>query len=182
MLGKEGTPIKVLRRVQNYSLELVPQGGVQRTTGKLRLPAKVLIRKRPAGMERRRRALTPELTFGELSKPNAIPAGDKTVRLPSGIRVRSSTGFPSTSRSAIPPSLMASSTVWFTTPTASRCAENPCAKNEIRHRTRRRNDQKQLLARGKLLVGRDPGTNQECPRRSPRGLAVLSVAVAAPCL
>src|SRR5271167_1162040 len=47
-----------------------------------------------------------------------------------------------TSKSAIPPSLMASSTAWFTMPTASRCVESPCGRNAIRHRTRRRNEPK----------------------------------------
>src|SRR5664279_883821 len=47
-----------------------------------------------------------------------------------------------TSRLAIPPSLTASSTVWCTTPTASKCAASPCARNVIRHRTRRRNEPK----------------------------------------
>src|ERR1039458_3112196 len=35
---------------------------------------------------------------------------------------------------------MASWTVWFTTPTASKCAASPCARSGIRHRTRRRNE------------------------------------------
>src|ERR1039457_1712565 len=47
-----------------------------------------------------------------------------------------------TSRSAIPPSPMASWTVWFTTPTASKCVASPCARNAIRHRTRKRNEPK----------------------------------------
>jgi DNA replication protein DnaC len=31
---------------------------------------------------------------------------------------------------------------WFTTPTASKCAASPCARNAIRHRTRGRNEPK----------------------------------------
>src|ERR1019366_1327420 len=52
-----------------------------------------------------------------------------------------------TSRSAIPPSPMASWTVWFTTPTASKCVASPCARNAIRHRTRRRNEPKPVSVR-----------------------------------
>jgi len=48
---------------------------------------------------------------------------------------------------AIPPSPMASSTLWFTTPTASKCAASPCARNAIRHRTRRRNEPKPVSVR-----------------------------------
>jgi DNA replication protein DnaC len=39
-----------------------------------------------------------------------------------------------------PPSRTASWTAWCTMPTASRCAENRCARNVIPHRTRRRNE------------------------------------------
>src|ERR1019366_6151625 len=52
-----------------------------------------------------------------------------------------------TSKSAIPPSPMASWTVWFTTPTASKCAASPCARNTIRHRTKRRNEPKPVSVR-----------------------------------
>src|SRR5208283_3445808 len=45
-----------------------------------------------------------------------------------------------TSRSEIPRSPTASSTVWSTTPIASKCAENPCARNAIHHPTRSRNE------------------------------------------
>ncbi len=51
------------------------------------------------------------------------------------------------SRSAIPPSPMASWTVWFTTLTASKCAASPCARNAIRHRTRTRNEPKPVSVR-----------------------------------
>src|ERR1035441_136069 len=49
-----------------------------------------------------------------------------------------------TSRLAIPPSLTASSTAWFTMPTASRCAESPCGRNAIRRRPRRKNEPKSI--------------------------------------
>src|SRR5271165_7159433 len=47
-----------------------------------------------------------------------------------------------TSRLAIPPSLTASSTVWFTTLIASKCAASPCGRSAIRRRTRRKNEPK----------------------------------------
>jgi IstB-like ATP binding protein len=60
-------------------------------------------------------------------------------------------------RSAIPPSPMASWTVWFTTPTASKCAASLCARNAIRHRTRRRNEPR---------AGHFYGTDQRTPLHS----------------
>ena len=52
-----------------------------------------------------------------------------------------------TSRSPIPPSPMASWAVWFTTPSASKCAASPCARNAIRYRTRKRNEPKPVSVR-----------------------------------
>src|SRR5580704_302609 len=45
-----------------------------------------------------------------------------------------------TSRSEIPPSPTASSTVWSTTPIASRCAESPCEKTVTHPGIQARND------------------------------------------
>src|SRR5271157_730754 len=64
-----------------------------------------------------------------------------------------------TSRSAIPPSLTASSTAWFTMPTASRCAESPCGRNAIRRRTRRRNERKLTsLSTGWRFIANKPAS------------------------
>jgi len=47
-------------------------------------------------------------------------------------------------RSEIPPSPTASSTAWYTTPIASRCAASPCEKIATRRVTRRKNEPKQF--------------------------------------
>jgi DNA replication protein DnaC len=46
-----------------------------------------------------------------------------------------------------PLSPMASWTVWFTMPTASKCAASPCARNAIRHRTKSKNEPKPVSVR-----------------------------------
>ena len=73
------------------------------------------------------------------------------------------------SATAIPASLMAFSTVWFTMPIASRCAESPFVRNAIRRRTRRRNATKVNIFECELVMlcqpSRRPASQQESARR-----------------
>jgi DNA replication protein DnaC len=69
-----------------------------------------------------------------------------TVPPSSRLRCQSRAG---TNRSAIPPSPTAFWTVWFTTRTASRCAENRCAKNKTLRRMRSRSNSPLLRGRGR---------------------------------